>query len=984
MNSRKKILHKNALYAGTIVILVLLLSMYTVSALRIARSGNSSRAAAKISETISVLHQFRIGINETEKEVNNYLISANEKKMDEINRLDQETKNRLAQIRIACNENLPASLSFVQQMDSFYHASRITLHAILQLKKNGRADSRTLVYEDQQYDFIRGQIIEKYDRIYQLAIKRLGEIQKTGQQETRDRILLLLAFSLTTILFLGLIILLFWTDIRKKNRDLESLHQYEKSTEGILVTDQQNLIRFTNNAALFLLGKEQENITGISVLNCIPQIGNKKDNDIFLQSQQALERKDFSSYEFFHAQTQKWLQVNILPEKKGRTIYIRDISMVKHAENETKKSQRLYAFTSKCNDLVLHAHEESHIYTELCQIAVETGGFVFAWVGLPDPETKWLEARYKAGKGQDYTEEARFSAAEIPEGLGPSGMAFRTGKYYYCNNIAEDPVMKIWAKPALARGFYSSISLPVFVQGKVETVITLYAPRIDFFTDEEQLMLVRVTENIGHALTTLRIESEKQKVELELQKVNEAVRQSPASVVITDRNGVIEYVNPAFCRLTGYAPEEVIGKTPSLLKTGHTSKQEYDTLWSDITNFREWRGEFLNLKKNGETYWEHAIISPIVNGEEKITHFVAVKENITERKKLEQERQRIFDIIENTMVYIATSNMERDMVYANKAMREMLGIPVGDDITKYNAAAFRTKEGEHLIQKMFTDLMETGKWVGETSYRSLAGKIIPVLQVLVLHKNEQGEPQQISTTAIDLTRIRESEKSLEKLTEELREFAKHLQHVREVEKNRIMHEMHDELGQGLAALMFDANWIKTHLNDDRKKLENKLNEMITSISERINSFLKIYSAANPLLLQELGLQGAVQSLVTQHIRNTNTETLFHSNFEGEIFSEPVGLAAYRIVQEALRNTELYAKAKKVVVELMKRNDKLEVIVSDDGTGFDLTLLSDRLHYGIMEMRERAYALGGSFRIESSPGKGTLIEVILPLGSVEKQ
>ncbi|MGQ9851050.1 MAG: PAS domain-containing sensor histidine kinase, partial [Aggregatilineaceae bacterium] len=133
--------------------------------------------------------------------------------------------------------------------------------------------------------------------------------------------------------------------------------------------------------------------------------------------------------------------------------------------------------------------------------------------------------------------------------------------------------------------------------------------------------------------------TEHRRVEEQLRKLSGAVEQSPSVVIITDTNGTIEYVNPRFTAVTGYSAEEVIGQRPSILKSGHTSPAEYEELWETITSGGEWRGEFLNKKKNGELYWEFATILPIKDAEGRITHFLGVKEDITARKQAEQALQ---------------------------------------------------------------------------------------------------------------------------------------------------------------------------------------------------------------------------------------------------------------------------------------------------------------------------------------------------------
>lgn len=130
-------------------------------------------------------------------------------------------------------------------------------------------------------------------------------------------------------------------------------------------------------------------------------------------------------------------------------------------------------------------------------------------------------------------------------------------------------------------------------------------------------------------------------VEMRLQILSRAVQQTASSVIITDTDGWIEYVNPSFLELTGYELEEILGQQPSILKSGQTPVETYDNLWAALKAGSEWRGEFINRKKNGDIFWELAIISPIRNLDGEVTHYVAVKEDITARKQIEAELKRL-------------------------------------------------------------------------------------------------------------------------------------------------------------------------------------------------------------------------------------------------------------------------------------------------------------------------------------------------------
>jgi diguanylate cyclase (GGDEF)-like protein/PAS domain S-box-containing protein len=123
----------------------------------------------------------------------------------------------------------------------------------------------------------------------------------------------------------------------------------------------------------------------------------------------------------------------------------------------------------------------------------------------------------------------------------------------------------------------------------------------------------------------------------QVRKLSRVVDQSPAMVMITDTAGNIEYVNPRFTEVTGYHLGEVLGRNPRLLKSGETPDREYRELWGTIACGGEWRGELLNRKKSGERFWESVSISPIRNVDGRITHFIAMGEDVTRRKMAEEE-----------------------------------------------------------------------------------------------------------------------------------------------------------------------------------------------------------------------------------------------------------------------------------------------------------------------------------------------------------
>ncbi|MCC6193486.1 MAG: PAS domain S-box protein [Burkholderiales bacterium] len=152
-----------------------------------------------------------------------------------------------------------------------------------------------------------------------------------------------------------------------------------------------------------------------------------------------------------------------------------------------------------------------------------------------------------------------------------------------------------------------------------------------------QVARLRARETDSANRTLTRLVAEHELANDRLRKLSRAVEQSPTMVIITDREGAIEYVNPRFTQVTGYALDEMAGCNPRLLKSGETPPEEYRRLWRTITAGGEWRGVIRNRKKGGELFWVRSAVSPIRDAREVITHFLAEQEDITEHKRLEEQ-----------------------------------------------------------------------------------------------------------------------------------------------------------------------------------------------------------------------------------------------------------------------------------------------------------------------------------------------------------
>jgi PAS domain S-box-containing protein len=184
------------------------------------------------------------------------------------------------------------------------------------------------------------------------------------------------------------------------------------------------------------------------------------------------------------------------------------------------------------------------------------------------------------------------------------------------------------------------------------------------FQEVEIVNRVRTHLSLSNMRKQLKTQNDRlRQSEDALRKLSRAVNQSGSTIVITDLRGTIEFVNPAFSKITGYTAQEAVGKNLSLLKSGKVSSEVYKDLWTTISHGNVWEGELLNRKKNGELYWEFTTISPVKDEVGNVTHYVAVKENITERKRAEET------------IFKANKRMQNDLKLAKKIQQSLLPPP---------------------------------------------------------------------------------------------------------------------------------------------------------------------------------------------------------------------------------------------------------------------------------------------------------------------
>lgn len=245
-----------------------------------------------------------------------------------------------------------------------------------------------------------------------------------------------------------------------------------------------------------------------------------------------------------------------------------------------------------------------------------------------------------------------------------------------------------------------------------------------------------------------------------LKKLSRAVEQSPASVVITDREAKIEYVNPKFTENSGYSLEEVLGENPRILSANIDPVPDYSDMWNTLLQGKEWRGQFCNKRKDGSIYWERASLSSIKNRRGEITHFLAVKEDITHQKQAEDQLQLASAVFETASEAIMVCDGENTIETVNTSFTDITGYAMDEVVGKKPSLLKSGRHNEAFYQEMINSLKKYGRWEGEIWNRRKNGEIYPQWLSIKTIQDENGQIIRFISLFSDITLRKKNEERI--------------------------------------------------------------------------------------------------------------------------------------------------------------------------------------------------------------------------------
>ncbi|MBK7307511.1 MAG: PAS domain-containing protein [Chitinophagaceae bacterium] len=390
------------------------------------------------------------------------------------------------------------------------------------------------------------------------------------------------------------------------------------------------------------------------------------------------------------------------------------------------------------------------------------------------------------------------------------------------------------------------------------------------------------------------------------------------------------------------------------------------------------RGELNNRAKDGTVYWVDTTIVPFLHTDGKPYQYLALRTDITEKKKESEERLRLSYIIEATSGFVVIADMNQRAVFINKAGREMLDIGETEDISSTLISDTLPGWTYTLVtETSFPMAIRDGKWSGEIAMLSRSGIEIPVLAVIIVHKTPDGIPQFLSFIAHDITDLKnaESEKILmqqEILNQKIegqKKIARAIIRGQEKERNYIGQELHDNINQMLAGTKMFLG-VAGSKSKEAKEIIRYPMELIDNLIQEIR--LLTHKLVTPL--KNVNLDELIQNLLNKFNQNS-VKTTFTYTIPDQMISDDLKLNIYRIIQEQENNIMKYAEAKNVHISLEAKGNNIIIKVEDDGNGFDVN--SKRNGIGISNIINRAETFNGTAKIESSPGNGCKIHVSIP-------
>jgi PAS domain S-box-containing protein len=455
---------------------------------------------------------------------------------------------------------------------------------------------------------------------------------------------------------------------------------------------------------------------------------------------------------------------------------------------------------------------------------------------------------------------------------------------------------------------------------------------------------------------------------------------SPALMFLKDREGRYRFVNDQFLQRFGLRREQVIGHRDEELFT----REQAATFVAHDAEILA-RGKPMQFEEavpsvEGERF---SVVSkfPVFDGNGAVVGVGGVATDITERKAAEQALRERRTLLAEAQKLAGLGCWEWDPASGRVTWSDEMFAIYGVDPGEFKPSFEGYLERVHPEDRATTGATVARALMDNRGFSMDERIVRPDGEVRLLRshgevvRDESGRPIKIVGACMDITQQKQAEHALRAAAANLQALTRRLVQAEEAERRRIARELHDRVGQNLAALNINLDIVQARLKDEA--LRRRLEDSLKLVDGTLQSIENVMAELRPALLDEYGLPAALAWYAQEYSQRTGIRVSVDAADAARKLRPETAVALFRIAQEALNNAAKHSSAKRIRVRVEHRDKELVLCVSDDGCGFD-PAQAPRGRWGMTTMRERAEAAGGRLAVESSLGRGTMVSAVVPL------
>lgn len=504
-----------------------------------------------------------------------------------------------------------------------------------------------------------------------------------------------------------------------------------------------------------------------------------------------------------------------------------------------------------------------------------------------------------------------------------------------------------------------------------------------------------LTYSIIHDVNERKIAEEK------VLKLSTSIEQSPISIVITDLRGNIEYVNPYYAELTGYDVKELLGSNTRIVNSGFQAKQFYKELWDTILGGNKWQGQMCNKKKNGDLFWELAIISPIKNKNGKITNFVGIKEDITKKIKIEKELKFLANSLEQVGECVSITDKHDIILYINNSFCTTFGYTKNELLGKHISILHPKEITQPQVKDILSGKMKKN-WKGELLNKRKDGTIFPIfLSTSAIEDDKKNQIAFIGIT-LDMTEMKKSHNELIAAKEKAEESDRL--------KSAFLANMSHEIRTPMNGILGFSNLLlEPELSDEKKDAYIKIihqsgERMLNTVSD-IVEISKIETGIVEVKNSDFIFSESINNIINFFQPQAQKKGLILS-FKNEIQETKLSIFSDKnkfesILTNLIKNAIKYTNKGEIEVSICIKNEFIEFNIKDTGIGipkhrkyaifnrFEQADIEDTRVFegsglGLAISKSYVEMLGGNIWVESVEGEGSQFIFTIPFLPIKKE